>query len=46
MGYENLAEVDQFLGAHKFEIVKRDLDKLKLEADSLPENTEVVVLNG
>lgn len=46
MGYENLAEVDQFLGAHKFEIVKRDLDKLKLEAGSLPENTEVVVLNG
>jgi len=46
MGYENRAEVDQFLGVHKFEIVKRDLDKLKLEADSLPENTEVVVLNG
>lgn len=46
MGYNNLGEVDQFLGAHKFEIVKRDLDKLKLEADSLPENTEVVVLNG
>lgn len=46
MGYDNLGEVDQFLGAHKFEIVKRDLDKLKLEADSLPENTEVVVLNG
>ena len=46
MGYENLEQVDQFLGAHKFEIVKRDLDKLKLEAESLPENTEVVVLNG
>ncbi len=46
MGYENLAEIDQFFGAHKFEVVKRGLDKLKLEADSLPENTEVVVLNG
>lgn len=46
MGYENLTEVDQFLGTHKFETVKRDIDKLKLEADSLPENTEVVVLNG
>lgn len=46
MGYDNLSEVDQFLGTHKFEIVKRNLDKLKLDADSLPENTEVVVLNG
>lgn len=46
MGYENLEQVDKFLGEHKFETVKRDLDKLKLEADSLPESTEVVVLNG
>ena len=46
MGYGSVAEVDQFLGAHKFEVVKRDLDKLKLDADSLPESTEVVVLNG
>ncbi len=46
MGHENLAEVDRFLAAHKFETVKRDVEKLKLDADSLPENTEVVVLNG
>lgn len=46
MGYDAIGEVDQFLGAHKFEVVKRDLDKLKLDADSLPETTEVVVLNG
>lgn len=46
MGYENPTEVDQFLAAHKFEVVKRDVEKLKLDAESLPENTEVVVLNG
>lgn len=46
MGYDAIGEVDQFLGAHKFEVVKRNLDKLKLDADSLPESTEVVVLNG
>ncbi len=46
MGYDSIAEVDQFLGSHKFEVVKRDLDKLKLDADSLPESTEVAVLNG
>lgn len=46
MGYDNLVDVDQFLSTHKFEVVKRDLTKLKLDADSLPENTEVVVLNG
>jgi len=45
-GYENTAEVDQFLATHKYEIVKRDIDKLKLDTDSLPDNTEVVVLNG
>ena len=45
-GYDNAAEVDQFLATHKFEVVKRDIDKLKLDADSLPDNTEVVVLNG
>ena len=46
MGYENLSEVDRFLSLHKFETVKRGVDKLKLDNDSLPENTEVVVLNG
>lgn len=46
MGYDSIGEVDQFLAAHKFEVVKRDVDKLKLDADSLPESTEVVVLNG
>jgi len=46
MGYDNVGEVDQFLDSHKFEVVKRDVDKLKLDADSLPENTEVIVLNG
>lgn len=45
-GYDGAAEVDQFLAVHKFEVVKRDIDKLKLDADSLPDNTEVVVLNG
>ena len=45
-GYDNAAEVDQFLATHKFEVVKRDIEKLKLDADSLPDNTEVVVLNG
>ncbi|MEK7524744.1 MAG: MBL fold metallo-hydrolase [Patescibacteria group bacterium] len=45
-GYDTAAEVDQFLATHKFEVIKRDIDKLKLDADSLPDNTEVVVLNG
>ncbi|MFZ2202523.1 MAG: hypothetical protein WAV56_03955, partial [Microgenomates group bacterium] len=45
-GYDEAAEVDQFLATHKFEVVKRDIEKLKLDADSLPDNTEVVVLNG
>ncbi len=45
-GYENIDAVEQFLVSHKFEVVRRDLDRLKLEGDSLPENTEVVVLNG
>ena len=45
-GYDKAVEVDQFLAAHKFEVVKRDIDKLKLDADTLPDNTEVVVLNG
>lgn len=46
MGYENPAEVETFLTSHKFETVIRDQAKLKVEADSLPENTQVVVLNG
>lgn len=46
MGYADLFEVDEFLKTHKFETVRRDVEKLKLDADSLPENTEVVVLNG
>ncbi len=45
-GYDTATEVDRFLIDHKFEVVKRDIDKLKLDADSLPDNTEVVVLNG
>ncbi|OGD70717.1 hypothetical protein A3A84_02470 [Candidatus Collierbacteria bacterium RIFCSPLOWO2_01_FULL_50_23] len=46
MGYDAIGEVDHFLSTNKFEVVKRDMDKLKLDADSLPESTEVVVLNG
>ncbi len=45
-GYGSRAEVETYLAGHKFEIVKRDLDKLKLDSSSLPETTEVVVLNG
>lgn len=46
MGYESRQEAEQFLAANKYEVVKIDLDKLKLEADTLPESTEVVVLNA
>ncbi|MBI1871976.1 hypothetical protein HYS10_01010 [Candidatus Collierbacteria bacterium] len=46
IGYERKDEVDQFLTANKFEIVKRDLDKLKIDENNLAENTEVVVLNA
>lgn len=46
MGYDNLVEVDDFLSKNKFDTVKRDLPKLKLEAEDLPETTEVVVLNA
>lgn len=45
-GYDTAAEVDHFLADHKFEVVKRDIEKLKLDVDSLPDNTEIVVLNG
>lgn len=45
VGYDDKVEVDKFLTDNKFEIVKRDLDKLKLDQDSLPESTEIVVLN-
>lgn len=46
IGYESKEELETFLAENKFETVKRDLDKLKLDQDSLPENTEVVVLNA
>lgn len=46
MGYESRQEVEQFLAANKYEVVRTDLDKLKLEADTLPESTQVVVLNA
>lgn len=46
MGYQSPAEVEQFLGSNKFEVVKREIDKLKIDSTTLPENTEVVVLNG
>lgn len=46
IGYERKDEVDEFLTANKFEIVKRGLDKLKLDESNLAENTEVVVLNA
>lgn len=45
MGYGNPEEVKPFFETNKFEIVKNDIDKLKLEADNLPENTEVIVYN-
>ena len=45
-GYENSAELDKFFETNKFEIVKRDVDKIKIDGDSLPENTEVLVLNA
>lgn len=46
MGYQGQGEVEQFLGGTKFEVVKREIDKLKIDSTTLPENTEVVVLNG
>jgi hypothetical protein len=46
MGYQNRDEVEQFLASHKFEVVRREIDKLKIDSTTLPENTEVVVLNG
>lgn len=46
MGYESKQEAERFLAANKYEVVKMDLDKLKLEAESLPESTQVVVLNA
>lgn len=46
IGYESKEDVEKFLSENKFEVVKRDLDKIKLDQDSLPENTEVYVLNA
>lgn len=45
-GYDDLSEVETYLGNQKFETVKRGMEKIKLEAGLLPENTEIVVLNA
>lgn len=45
-GYDDLSEVETYLGNQKFETIKRGMEKIKLEADLLPENTEIVVLNA
>ncbi len=46
VGYESTEELEKFLAANKFETVRRDLDKIKIDSENLPENTEVVVLNA
>lgn len=39
-------EVERFLSENKFATVVRDLDKAKLDQDSLPDETQVWVLNA
>lgn len=39
-------EIEKFLNENKFSTVVRDLDKVKLDQDSLPDETQVWVLNA
>lgn len=44
-GYESMDGLEGQLSSVKFENLKKDLDKLKIDADSLSENTEVIALH-
>jgi hypothetical protein len=45
-GQSGQADVDKFISENKFGTVVPNLDKIKLDPDSLPEDTQVWVLNG
>lgn len=46
MGYKEGSELEKFIAEKNLENVKRGQDKLKLDPSSLPEETEMVILNG
>lgn len=45
-GQSNSAEVEKFISENKFGTVVPNLDKIKLDTQSLPEDTQVWVLNA
>lgn len=45
-GQSGQTDVDKFISENKFGTVVPNLDKIKLDPDSLPEDTQVWVLNG